>query len=87
MKCSHAASAVSAQFDEADLIADAGLLPVVRLAERARLPDLAATAIRINRSGNSGGANPAVKVMLLVAWMRAGAVEAREFTDTEGSSA
>lgn len=73
MQSSHAASVVSAVFDEPNLVADAGLVPVVRLAERTRLPELAAAAIRIKTAGSSGGANPAAKVMSLVAAMCAGA--------------
>ncbi|MCC3773011.1 IS1380 family transposase [Streptomyces sp. UNOC14_S4] len=73
MQSSHAASVVSAAFDESNLVADAGLVPVVRLAERARLPELAAVALRIEGAGNSGGAHPAAKVMSLIAAMCAGA--------------
>ena len=73
MQSSHAAAAVSSVFDEDNLIADAGLVPVVRLAERAGLPELVDTAVRISGSGNGGGANPAAKVMSLVAAMCAGA--------------
>lgn len=73
MKVSHAAEHVSAVFDEPNLIADAGLLPVVRLAERVGLPELAASAIRIEGADNSGGAHPAAKVTSLLAAMCAGA--------------
>ncbi|MFF4392846.1 hypothetical protein OG365_01275 [Streptomyces sp. NBC_00853] len=45
---------VSALFDEPNLIADAGLLPLVALAERVGLPDLAAT-VRIEAADNTGG--------------------------------
>ncbi|TDT98051.1 DDE family transposase [Streptomyces sp. 846.5] len=72
MQSSHAATAVRAAFDEPNLIADAGLLTLVRLAERAGLPDLAA-AIRIDGAANSGGAHPAAKVMSLLGAMCAGA--------------
>jgi Transposase DDE domain group 1 len=72
MQSSHAATAVSAVFDEPNLIADAGLLPLVRLAERVGLPDLAA-AIRMDGADNSGGAHPAAKVMSLLGAMCAGA--------------
>jgi hypothetical protein len=72
MQSSHAATAVSAAFDEPNLIADAGLLPLVRLAERAGLPGLAAS-VRIENADNSGGANPAAKVMSLLSAMCAGA--------------
>ncbi|WNV89005.1 IS1380 family transposase [Umezawaea sp. Da 62-37] len=72
MRSSHTASAVSARFDDPNLIADAGLIPVLRLARHCRLPELAAEAIRIP-DADSGGANPAAKVMSLVAAMVAGA--------------
>jgi hypothetical protein len=64
---------VSARFDDPNLIAAAGLIPVLRLAQQCRLPDLADEAIRIPAADNSGGANPAAKVMSLVAAMAAGA--------------
>ena len=73
MQSSHVSSAVAAEFDEPNLIADAGLVPVVRLAERAGLPELAAGALRIDGARNSAGAAPAAKVMSLVAAMCAGA--------------
>jgi Transposase DDE domain group 1 len=73
VQSSHVSSAVAAAFDEPNLIADAGLVPVVRLAERAGLPELTAQAVRITGAGNSGGANPGAKVMSLVAAMCAGA--------------
>lgn len=73
MQSSHAASAVGAAFDEPNLMTDAGLAPVVRLAERAGLPRLAAQTVRISGTGNGGGANPAAKVMSLVAAMCADA--------------
>lgn len=73
MRSSHAFSVVGAAFDEPNLMVDAGLVPVVRLAERAGLPRLTAQTVRIGGSGNGGGANPAAKVMSLVAAMCAGA--------------
>jgi hypothetical protein len=69
----HVSSVVCATFDEPNLVADAGLVPVVRLAERAGLGCLAAEALQITAAGNSGGANPGAKVMSLVAAMCAGA--------------
>lgn len=57
MQSSHAAVHVSALFDEPNLIADAGLLPLVALAERVGLPGLAAQ-VRIEAADNSGGAYP-----------------------------
>lgn len=59
MRFLHTASAVSARFDDPNLIADAGLVPVLRLAQRCGLPELAGEAIRILGADNSGGANPA----------------------------
>lgn len=73
MQSSHVASAVAAVFDEPNLIADAGLVPVVRLAERAGLVELTEQAVGITGAGNSGGTNPGAKVMSPVAAMCAGA--------------
>jgi hypothetical protein len=73
MQSSHAATAVDVVFDDPNLIADAGLVPVVALAERVGLPGLVAEHVTISGAGNSAGANPAVKVMSLVAGMVAGA--------------
>ncbi|WAX81232.1 IS1380 family transposase [Streptomyces sp. KMM 9044] len=72
MRSSHAAVHVSALFDEPNLIADAGLPPLVALAERAGLPELAA-GVRIEGADNSGGAHAAAKVMSLLGAMCAGA--------------
>jgi hypothetical protein len=52
---------------------ECGLEPVVRLAEQSGLPDLVGQDLRIMGAANSGGANPAAKVMSLVAAMAAGA--------------
>jgi hypothetical protein len=72
MQSSHAAVHVSALFDEPNLIADAGLLPLVSLAEQVGLPALAAQ-VRIEAADNSGGAHPAAKVMSLLGAMCSGA--------------
>jgi hypothetical protein len=69
----HAASAVDVAFDEANLIADAGLVPVIALAEQIGLPDLVSEHVAIVGAANSAGANPAAKVMTLLAGMVAGA--------------
>jgi hypothetical protein len=55
------------------LVADAGLVPVVALAEQIGLPELVAEHVAIQGAANSGGANPVAKVMSLVAGMVAGA--------------
>ncbi|MFF2789729.1 hypothetical protein ACFVT6_23730 [Streptomyces sp. NPDC058049] len=66
---------VSALFDEPNLIADAGLLPLVALAKRVGLPDLAAT-VRIEAADNSGGARAPAKMMsLLGAMCRADSID------------
>ena len=64
---------VDVAFDEANLIADAGLVPLVALAEPAGLAGLVAEHVAIVGADNSAGANPVAKVMSLVAGMAAGA--------------
>ncbi|WP_371476400.1 IS1380 family transposase [Kitasatospora sp. NBC_00315] len=73
MQSSHAVAAVRAAFDESNLVADAGVVPLVRLAERIGLPRMVAERLRIDGAGNSGGANAGAKAMTLVAAMCAGA--------------
>lgn len=73
MQSSHAAAAVDVVFDDPNLIADAGLVPVMALAERVGLPGLVAEHVAISGAANSAGANPAAKVMTLLAGMVAGA--------------
>jgi Transposase DDE domain group 1 len=73
MQSSHAAGAVDVVFDDPNLVADAGLVPVVALAEQIGLPDLVAEHVAIHGAANSAGANPAAKVMSLLAGMVAGA--------------
>jgi hypothetical protein len=70
MQSSHAAGHVSASFTEANLIASAGLVPVVRLAERCELAALIRRHVDLKVTT---GANPAGKAMTLVAAMCAGA--------------
>ena len=73
MQSLYAAAAVDVVFDDPNLIADAGLVPVVALAEQIGLPDLVAEHVSIVDAANSAGANPAAKVMSLLAGMVAGA--------------
>jgi hypothetical protein len=73
MKVSHAAAAVDVAFDDPNLIADAGLVPVLALAEQIGLPELVAEHVAITGAANGAGANSAAKVMSLVAGMVAGA--------------
>ena len=70
MQSSHAAGHVSASFTEPNLIASAGLVPLVRLAERCELAVLIRRHVDL---GSTAGANPAGKAMSLVAAMCAGA--------------
>ena len=70
MQSSHAASAVSASFSDPNLITAAGLVPLIRLAERCELPTLIRRHVDL---GVTTGANPAGKAMSLVAAMCAGA--------------
>jgi hypothetical protein len=73
MRSSHAATAVDVRFDDPNLIADAGLVPVIALAEQVGLSDLVAEHVRIVDAPNSAGANPGAKVMSLLSGMVAGA--------------
>lgn len=73
MRLSHAVTGVDVAFDEPNLIADAGLVPVLALAEQVGLPGLVAEQVVIAGTANSAGANPAAKVMSLLAAMVAGA--------------
>jgi hypothetical protein len=73
MQSSHAAGRVSARFDDPNLIAYGGLVPLVRLAERCGLPGLVTELVHLPASANGTGAFPASKVMALVAGMAAGA--------------
>jgi Transposase DDE domain group 1 len=73
MQASHTATAVDVAFDDPNLIADAGLVPVMALAEQIGLPDLVAEHVAILDAANSAGANPTAKVMSLLAGMVAGA--------------
>lgn len=73
MQSCHAAAAVDVVFDDPNLIADAGLVPVIALAEQIGLPELVAEHVAIGDAANSAGANPAAKVMSLLAGMVAGA--------------
>jgi hypothetical protein len=73
MQSFHAAAAVDVAFDDPNLIADAGLVPVLALAEQIGLAQLIEDYVIIKDADNSAGANPGAKVMSLVAGMVAGA--------------
>jgi hypothetical protein len=70
VQSSHAAGHVSASFSDPNLITSAGLVPVVRLAERRELAPLIRRHVDL---GCTAGANPAGKAVSLVAAMCAGA--------------
>jgi hypothetical protein len=67
---SHTVARTSAAFDDPNLVSHAGLVPVMALAERAGLHELAAEHIR---PGGDCGANAGLKTACLVAGMTAGA--------------
>ena len=67
---SHTAKSMSAVFDDPNLVGSAGLVPVMRLAARAGLADLADRLLSVP---TDKGANAGVKVASLVAGMVAGA--------------
>src|SRR5665647_2692208 len=70
MQLSHTRCVVSASFDDPNLVSAAGLVPVMRLAERAGLGRLANEWLSVP---TDKGANAGVKVASLVGGMVAGA--------------
>src|SRR4051812_1054813 len=70
MRLSHGSSALSATFDDPNLVSVAGLAPVVALAQDCRLGDLVTDKLTLRARG---GVNARVKVPALGAGMVAGA--------------
>ena len=70
MRLLHSLAKTRASFDDPNLVSQAGLVPVLALAERAGLADLVAEHVR---PGGECGVNPHLKVACLVAGMAAGA--------------
>ena len=70
MQFKHTPAAVSATFDDPNLVSAAGLVPMLRLAQRAGLAELAHHGLSVP---TDKGANAGAKVMSLVAGMLAGA--------------
>ncbi|MGW9033210.1 IS1380 family transposase, partial [Streptomyces sp. NPDC055722] len=70
---SHTPAAVSAAFDDPNLIAHAGLVPVMRLAERCGLPRLVTEKVKLTGVTNGAGAAADAKVTSIVGGMAAGA--------------
>jgi hypothetical protein len=79
MRSSHTPGAMCARFEDTNLIGYAGLVPLIRLAEQAGLPALVSTHLDLGATVNSAGANPAAKVMSVVAGMCAGADSIDDF--------
>ncbi|MGW1550803.1 transposase [Streptomyces sp. NPDC002346] len=73
MQVSHTPAAVSAAFDDPNLIAYAGLLPVLRLAERCGLSRLVAEKVKLTGAKNGAGAAADAKVTSIMGGMAAGA--------------
>jgi hypothetical protein len=73
MQSSHATSAVSAAFDDTNLVAHAGLVPGMRLAGRCGLARLVADKVKLSGAKNSAGAAADAKATSIVAGMVAGA--------------
>ncbi len=70
MRVSHSYPAISATFDDPNLVSCAGLAPTMALAQRAGLGDLVADTLTLKAQG---GVNAHVKVPALIAGMVAGA--------------
>src|SRR5690625_3617922 len=70
MQLSHTLSASSVKFDEPNLVSAAGLIPLMALARRAGLRDLADERLSVP---TDKGANAGLKLSSLVAGMAAGA--------------
>ena len=70
MRLLHSLAKTRASFDDPNLVSHAGLVPVMALAQRAGLTDLAAEHVR---PGGDCGVNAHLKVPCLVAGMAAGA--------------
>jgi hypothetical protein len=70
MRLLHGLAKIHATFDDPHLVSQAGLVPVMALAERAGLDSLVAGHVRL---GGPCGANARMKVPCLVAGMTAGA--------------
>jgi hypothetical protein len=70
MRLSHARHAISARFDDPNLVSCAGLVAVMALADRCGLGRLLAERLAV---AAQGGANAAAKILALVAGMVTGA--------------
>ena len=74
MRVSHRFTAGSARFDEDNLVSHAGLVAPLGLAEQTRLREIIAEKVSITTPRiKSGAANPAPKLLTVIAGMCAGA--------------
>src|SRR5918995_4338063 len=74
VRVSHRFTAGSARFDEDNLVSHAGLVPLLGLAQQTRLPEIIAEKVSIKTPRiKSGAANPAPKLLTVIAGMCAGA--------------
>jgi hypothetical protein len=74
VRVSHRFTTGSARFDEDNLVSAAGLVPLLGLAEQTRLRQIIAAKVSITQSRiKSGAANPAPKLLTVIAGMCAGA--------------
>src|SRR3954454_96991 len=74
VRVSHRFTAGSARFDEDNLVSDAGLVPLLGLAEQTGLAESIAGKVSITTPRiKSGSANPAPKLLTVIAGMCAGA--------------
>ncbi|WP_110085005.1 IS1380 family transposase, partial [Streptomyces sp. NRRL WC-3549] len=73
VKSSHGPARMFAAFDESNLIAHAGLVPVIQLAERCDLPALVAEKVKLTGAKNGAGTAADAKTMSIVGGMVAGA--------------
>src|ERR671911_2708322 len=74
VRVSHRFTAGSARFDEDNLVSHAGLVPLLGLAEQTGLPKIIAGKVSIPTPRiKSGAANPAPKLLTVIAGMCAGA--------------
>src|SRR5690242_21865106 len=74
VRVSHRFTTGSARFDEDNLVSAAGLVPLLGLAEQTGLGEVIATKVSIKTPRiKSGSANPAPKLLGVIAGMCAGA--------------
>ena len=73
MLFNHTPTSVSHHFDDENLTATAGLVPIMGLAQKADLLDLADDRLTVSTTGADKGANPAAKLATLIGGMAAGA--------------